>query len=138
MLRTVLIVMVLLAGSASSAFSATARELAGTNWRWIALTSRTETLTVGEPDRYTMAFTNGDRVALRADCNRGAGSVTFPEAGVVRFGPLALTRALCPSGSLGERFAREVGHATRWSVRGDELSLKLESDATTLRFKRRP
>jgi para-nitrobenzyl esterase len=138
MLRSVLILIPLLIGSATSALCATPRELAGTNWRWIALASSTETLTVLEPDRYTLAFTNGDRVALRADCNRGAGSVAFPAAGVVQFGPLALTRALCPSGSLGERFAREVGRAARWSVRGDELALELESGEAVLRFKRHP
>ena len=137
MLRGVILIL-FLAGSASLALSATPRELAGTNWRWIALTSRTEALTVAEPDRYTLAFTIGDRVALRADCNRGAGSVAFPAAGIVQFSPLALTRALCPTGSLGERFAREVGRAVGWSVRGDELSLELQSDATILRFKRGP
>lgn len=137
MLRSALIFL-LFAGVAPSAVSATPKELAGTNWRWIALTSSTENLTIAEPDRYTLTFTKGDRVALRADCNRGAGNVAFPGAGVVRLGPLALTRAMCTSGSLGERFAREVERADHWSVRGDELSLELESDAITLRFKRRP
>jgi hypothetical protein len=86
MLRSTLLAALFLAGSVPLALCATPRELAGTNWAWIALISRTETLTVAEPDRYTLTFTKGDRVALRADCNRGAGNVTFPEAGAVRLG----------------------------------------------------
>ena len=75
---------------------------------------------------------------MRADCNRGAGNVTFPEPGAIHFGALAITRALCPPGSLGDRFAREVGRAVRWQVHEGELRLKLPADAGSLRFTRQP
>ena len=71
-------------------------ELARTTWRWVSLATPEETLTIAEPERYTLRFSDGDRVALRADCNRGAGSVVFPEPGAIRFGALATTRAMCP------------------------------------------
>ena len=54
-------------------------ELARTTWRWVSLTAPEETLSIAEPERYTLRFSDGDRVALRVDCNRGAGSVVFPE-----------------------------------------------------------
>jgi hypothetical protein len=54
-------------------------ELARTTWGWVSLTTPEQTLTMAEPERYAMRFSEGDRVAVRADCNRGAGSVVFPE-----------------------------------------------------------
>ena len=113
-------------------------ELARTTWGWVSLTTPEETLTIAEPERYTLRFSEGDRVALRADCNRGAGSVVFPEPGAIRFGVLAITRAMCPTGSLGDRFAREVVRAGRWAIQRGELRLELSGDASVLRFTRQP
>ena len=53
-------------------------KLAGTTWRWVHFTSSAEDFAVAEPGRYTLAFN------------------------------MALTRAMCPRGSLGDRFARDV------------------------------
>jgi META domain len=89
-------------------------ELARTTWRWVSFTTPEEMLTIADPERYILRFSEGDRVTLRADCNRGAGSVVFPEPGAIRFGALAITRAMCPIGSLGDHFAREVVRAGRW------------------------
>jgi hypothetical protein len=47
-------------------------ELARTTWGWVSLTTPKQTLTIAESERYTMRFSEGDRVALRADYNRGA------------------------------------------------------------------
>ena len=103
-------------------------ELARTTWGWVSLTTPEETLTIAEPERYTLRFSEGDRVALRADCNRGAGSVVFPESGAIRFGVFAITRAMCPSGSLGDRFAREVVRAGRWAIQRGGLRLELSGE----------
>ena len=54
-----------------------------------------------------------------------AGSVVFPEPGAIRFGVLAITHAMCPTGPLGDRFAREVVGAVRWAIQRGELLLVL-------------
>src|SRR3712207_525246 len=113
-------------------------ELRGTSWRWVGVTSPVETLTVAEPERYTLAFTDGDRIALRADCNRGSAPVASPSPGALSVGPMAMTRALCPPGSLSDRFARDVSRAVRYAVRGGELHLELPTDSGVLRFTREP
>jgi hypothetical protein len=64
-------------------------ELVGATWRWIRLVSPGEDIAVAEPDHYTLTFDAAGGIALRADCNRGAGVVAFPEPGAVRMGPLA-------------------------------------------------
>ena len=81
-------------------------EPAGTTWRWVHFASSAEDFAVAEPERYTLAFTAVGWIRLRADCNHGAGGAVFPKPGVIRIEGVALTRAMCPSGSLGDRFAR--------------------------------
>ncbi len=78
-----------------------------------------------QPDRYTVAFVEDDRVALRADCNRGTGPVASPSPGALAIGPLAMTRARCPPGSLSVRYARDVSRAARFAIRDGGLHLGL-------------
>jgi heat shock protein HslJ len=54
----------------------------------------------------------------------------------IHFGALAITRAMCPPSSLGDRFARDVGRAVRWAVHGSELRLELPAGAGSLQFTR--
>ena len=112
-------------------------ELAGTTWRWAHFASSAEDFAVAEPERYTLAFDPSGWIRLRADCNHGAGGVTFPQAGVIHIDAIALTRALCPPGSLGGRFARDVARAVRWSLRDSKLYLELP-EAGALQLTRQP
>jgi hypothetical protein len=63
--------------------------------------------------------------------------VAFLKPGAVRMGPLALTRAMCPPGSLSDRFARDVERAVRWTVRDGHLHLELPEASGILWLKRR-
>jgi para-nitrobenzyl esterase len=137
-MRNLFLAALVLIATAAQAVSPMPPELAHTTWRWVSLTTAEETLTIAEPERYILRFLDGGRIALRADCNRGAGSVVFPEPGAIRFGALAITRAMCPPGSLGDRFAREVEHADRWAIQRGELRLELSGNAGVLRFARQP
>ena len=136
--RNLFLAALVLIATAAQAVPPMPPELARTTWRWVSLTTPEETLTIAEPERYILRFLDGGRIALRADCNRGAGSVVFPEPGAVRFGALAITRAMCPTGSLGDRFAREVVRAGRWAIQRGELRLELPGNAGVLRFARQP
>ncbi|MBS0641879.1 MAG: META domain-containing protein [Acetobacteraceae bacterium] len=103
-------------------------------WRWVETVSSAETLRVDAPERYELSFPEPGRIALRADCNRAAGGVTFGQAGAIKVGVMAMTRAMCPEGSLSDRFAQDVGRAVHWSVQDGALKLDLPADAGTLRF----
>lgn len=50
--------------------------------------------------------------------------------------PIALSRAMCPKGSLSDRFAKEVGRATSYFLQDGDLFLELPVDSGTLRFRR--
>ena len=108
-------------------------ELRGTSWRWLGFTSSAESLTVPEPERYTLTFTE-DRAILRADCNRGTAPVASLSPNTLRIGPIALTRRRCPQGSLSNRFAQDLSNTVRYSIRGGELYLELSINSGFLRF----
>ena len=68
------------------------RELAGTSWRLVKITSMNDR--VYEPDdssKYTLDFGADGTAAMLADCNRGAGTWTSASASQLRFGPIAAT-----------------------------------------------
>ena len=78
--------------------------LAGTAWQLVRILSMDDS--VYEPrDRslYRLEFQQDGRASLLADCNRGTGSWT-EAAGKLEFGPVASTRAMCPPGSISERY----------------------------------
>ena len=111
-------------------------EMVDVTWEWVSLTTPVEQVNADAPERYTLQFQRDGRVALRADCNRGHGTYSVGADRQIALGPIALTRAACPPGSLGDRFAREVGRATSYFMRDGDLYLELPADSGTLRFRR--
>ena len=109
-----------------------ANDLMGTTWMWAGVTTPQETRTLDTPERYTVRFDSAGRVTVRADCNRGTGTYTVSSDRRLMVNPLALTRAMCPPGSMSERFAAQLGRATRYEVRNGDLYLMLPADSGTL------
>jgi para-nitrobenzyl esterase len=113
-------------------------EVVDITWQWVSFTTPVEQLNVDEPGRYTVRFEAAGRVALQADCNRGMGSYSLSADRHITFQPIALTRMMCPPGSLSDRFAREIGRATSYFLKDGDLYLELPVDSGTLRFRRQP
>jgi para-nitrobenzyl esterase len=61
-----------------------------------------------DPSKYTLSFGADGRLSARIDCNRGSAAWTSPEAGRLQLGPMALTRAMCPPGSLHDQIVRQL------------------------------
>ena len=102
---------------------------------WIGLTTPVEDVNVHVPDKYTIRFLAGERLEVRADCNRGTASYSVAADRRLEIGPIAMTRVACAPGSLSDRFAREVGRANRYFVHEGTLYLELPADSGTLRFR---
>ena len=82
--------------------------LGGTSWQLVKFQSSDEkTLTPDDKAKYTISFGTDGRVSARIDCNSGAGTWKSSGPNQLQFGPLALTRAACPPGSLHDRIARD-------------------------------
>jgi hypothetical protein len=75
-------------------------------------------------------------VAMGLDCNRANGRWTAQpgpdgSGGPFEFGPLAMTRALCPPPNLDERIAGDAGYVRSYTLEGGRLYLNLMADAGT-------
>ncbi len=118
------------APSAEAAAAAdTAAELGGTSWRLVKFEGGDGTvLTPDDPSKYTLSFQPDGRVAPRIDCNRGLGSWNSSGPGHLEFGPLALTRAMCPPGSLHDQLVRQWPYVRSYVLRDGRLFLSLMAD----------
>ena len=72
-------------------------ELGGTSWQLVKFEGSDDTtLTPDDRAKYTIAFGTDGRLSARIDCNRGTGTWKSSGPNQIQFGPMALTRAMCP------------------------------------------
>ena len=108
--------------------------LTGTTWSWReTVMSDDKRIKPDAPERYTLLFQPGGAVAVRADCNRGSGRYEL-NGGSLSFGPMALTRAMCPPGSMDSEFMKQLGGVSGQLFKGDELVLTLKFDSGSMFF----
>jgi heat shock protein HslJ len=127
----------LLAACAATTESQSHVSLAGTSWQLHAFQSMDDsqgTTVVDEPVKYTMTLNSDGNAAFRLDCNRGMGGWdSTPSAsgdgGSLRFGPIAVTRALCPQPDLGEKLARDLDYVRSYRIVQGKLYMALMADA---------
>ena len=109
--------------------------LAGTRWQLLAFQSMDDaqgTTRVTEPAHYTVTLGADGRAAFQLDCNRGAGSwqaeAGSDGSGALRFGQIAMTRALCAPGSLDAKLARDLGFVRSFVLKDGHLFMALMAD----------
>jgi para-nitrobenzyl esterase len=103
--------------------------LAGTSWQFVRFQGGDGRVAVpDDKSKYTVAFGMDGGVSVRFDCNRGRGSWTSERPGQVLFGPLALTRAMCPPGSLHDQFVKHWFYVRSYVLKNGRLYLALMAD----------
>ena len=103
--------------------------LGGTSWQLVKFEGGDETtLTPDDPAKYTIAFGSDGRLSARIDCNRGVGTWKSSGPPELEFGPLALTRAMCPPGSLHDQIVRQWPYVRSYVTRDGHLFLSLMAD----------
>jgi putative lipoprotein len=103
--------------------------LAGTSWQLVKFQGGDDTtLTPADRSKYTIEFGPDGFVTARIDCNRGRGSWTSPAPRQLRLGPLALTRAMCPPGSLHDRIVKHWDYIRSYVLKDGHLFLSLMAD----------
>lgn len=116
--------------------------LAGTAWQLVRITTTdpathqatgSDTAEPRNPAEYTLRFDADGRVAVRADCNRGGGSWTTDGASL-SFGPLAMTRVMCPPGSLHDRFVAALASVRSFVLADGRLRLAAPADGPVIEF----
>jgi para-nitrobenzyl esterase len=132
-MRLAPLLLALLAGCAGLA--AASEDLGGTSWQLVKFRGGDGTvLTPDEKAKYTLAFNADGSFAARIDCNRGRGAWTSPAAGRLEFGPMALTRAMCPPESLHDRIVRQLPYVRSYVIRDGHLFLSLMADGGSYEF----
>jgi len=81
-----------------------------------------------------LEFNADGSLTARIDCNRGRGTWKSPGRSQVQFGPLALTRAACPPGSLHDQIVKQWGFIRSYVVKEGHLFLALMADGGIYEF----
>lgn len=111
-----------------------APSLTGVNWHLVEIRySDGTTLRPDDPGVYSIAFLPGGAVSVRADCNRGNGM--YKAAGpTLKIGPLAVTRAMCPPGSISDRYLQGLDIAASYRFRDGDLLIAMSMDTGILKL----
>ena len=98
---------------------ATHDTLAGTSWQLVRFQGGDgTTLTPDEKAKYTVAFGADGAVSVRFDCNRGRGTWKSTGKNQLEFGgPMALTRAMCPPGSLHDHLVKQWPYVRSYVIK---------------------
>jgi para-nitrobenzyl esterase len=91
-------------------------------------------LTADDPAKYTIAFGTDSTVNARIDCNRGRGSWKSSGPNQLQLGPLALTRAMYPPGSLHDRIVKDWEFVRSYILKNGHLFLALMADGGIYEF----
>lgn len=131
---------ILLTAVLAACASAPARlTLDGTAWRLVKFQGGDDTvLAPDDRAKYTIAFGADGRVAVRFDCNRGSGGWSSPGPGQLQFGPMAMTRAMCPPGSLHDRMVKHWPYLRSYILKEGHLYLSLMADGGIYEFEPLP
>ena len=109
--------------------------LPGTSWQFVRFQGGDGRVQVPDDKaKYTISFAVDGGVNVRFDCNRGRGSWKSDWPGQLLFGPLALTRAMCPAGSLHDQFVKHWFYVRSYVLRDGRLYLSLMADGGIYEF----
>jgi para-nitrobenzyl esterase len=124
-----------LLGTAQAQSPHTTAGLAGTAWQLVKFQgSNDTTLTPDDRAKYTLSFSSDGRVSVRFDCNRGRGPWKSAGPNQLTFGPLALTRAKCPPGSLHDKMVKDWQFVRSYIIKDGHLFLSLMADGGIYEF----
>jgi heat shock protein HslJ len=144
-MRNVILVSAAAAALAGCGSAAASDPLPGTTWRLVSIESMSDeqpTTTIDDPAKYTVTFGDDGRAAFQIDCNRGNGSWTAAAAasdsGSLTFGPIALTRMMCPQPSVDAKVAADLGRVRSYLLSDGKLHLSLEADSGIMHWEPQP
>ena len=114
-----------------------AADLVGEPWRLVQFQGGDGTvLKPDDPAKYTVQFNADLSVSARIDCNRGRATWKSAGANQVELGPLALTRMICPPGSLHDQIVKQWRYVRSYVIKDGRLVLSLMADGGTYTFER--
>jgi len=105
------------------------------SWQLVKfLDSNGQSLVPGNKADYTLTFTAEGEVSVRFDCNHGSGKWATASKGEIHFGPLAITQAACPAGSLHNRLIKDWPLIRSYTQQNGQLYLALAAEGGSYHF----
>jgi para-nitrobenzyl esterase len=106
--------------------------LEGTSWQLVHFQGGDgKVLVPDDRSKYTLAFNADGTLNARIDCNRGRGGWKSPEKGRLELGAMAVTRAMCPPGSIDHEIAKRLPHVRSYLIKDGRLFLSMMADGGT-------
>jgi len=131
--KTATLTIKLASGGGTMAFTrASENPLLNTQWRWENTQTPVETITPTVSRMYTLEFLAG-KVNVKADCNSGSGTYKV-EGNSITFGPIGMTRMMCPAGSLDTKFLQQLSAVRTFDVNGISLRMSMVADGGTMQY----
>ena len=113
--------------------------LPGTSWQLVKFQGGDDkVLTPDDRSKYTLVFNTDGTVSARIDCNRARGGWKSAGRGQLEFGPMAITRAMCPPGSLHDQIVRQLPYVRSYVLKDGRLFLALMADGGIYEFELLP
>jgi len=102
--------------------------LANTSWQLVKFQGGDDTVrTPDDKSKYTLSFAT-DRYSVRFDCNRGNGAWKSTGPNQLEFGPMAMTRAMCPPDSMHDQLVKHWPYIRSYVLKNGKLFLSLQAD----------
>jgi para-nitrobenzyl esterase len=120
--------------NAASASAGGAAGLTGKVWQLTAITEKVPAfqgvVPAADQANYTIEFKADGTYNAKADCNNVQGTYTTTPAGglTIVLGPS--TQVACPEGSLGSKYATDLGNAASYAIAGGQLTITLKDEGT--------
>ena len=109
--------------------------LGGTSWQLVKFQGGDGAVLVpDDKTKYTIALAADGITTVRFDCNRGRGTWKSPGPHQLELGPLALTRAACPPGSLHDHLVKHWSFVRSYLVKDGHLFVSLMADGGIYEF----
>jgi uncharacterized lipoprotein YbaY/heat shock protein HslJ len=109
--------------------------LGGTSWQLVKFQgSDGKTLPPDDKSKYAITFGNDGRFSAQIDCNRGSGTWKSDGPNQLQIGRMALTRAMCPPGSLHDRIVKDLSAVRSFIIKEGHLFLSLMADGGIYEF----
>ena len=113
--------------------------LDGTSWQLVKFTGGDgKVLTPDDKSKYTLAFNADGTLNARIDCNRGRGGWKSAGKGQLELGAMAVTRAMCPPGSIDHEIAKRLHHVRSYVIKDGRLFLSMMADGGVFEFEPAP
>ncbi len=124
-----------LLGACASSPPVNENPLSGTHWQLVDIQSMDDSVVTPEAQStYALHFGDDGNISIQADCNRMNGTYQYNAPSGLSFGPMAVTLALCPPGSLFDRFNKDMPYVRSFMIKDGRLFLSLMADGGIYQF----